>query len=432
MDQNQQGGGQSRRGNFHRGRRGSDRRGHDRGPAPERRQPDAPPQAQPQRTGGEHVDVEQIMRDIRARIATRHGIELSNQQVQELAARRLEAILDPRTVRPGLLEQLRKSAGTPVREPDDRPVDPPYTFEASTLFDTHRGLLRFIRKLLRPILTLFFNPTPLVHALSVQSKLNIDAAARETEMARVQSEWNALHYELLRRVVTETARVSLELQSFALRVESLAGKVDFNERRVRGIEGAAHQPHQPRQGRSAERPAERPVERPVDRGPAVESHTPPPAPVAAAVESAPAAPIAGNGIAEGTAVTVPADGQRRRRRRRRGRRSGGGIAEGVMAAGSGAAGAAGGQDPGDLDDGPGGFEDEGADQAAEPVQTSEAEMTVAPTASAVFTAPDDRQDAHAPDAAIDAAIDTAPDPAPTEPGTPASAGEGPEPGRSES
>ena len=44
--------------------------------------------------GGDHVDVEQIMRDIRARIAQRHGIELTGQQIQELAARRLEA--DPR------------------------------------------------------------------------------------------------------------------------------------------------------------------------------------------------------------------------------------------------------------------------------------------------------------------------------------------------
>ena len=32
------------------------------------------------------VDVEQIMRDIRSRISQRHGIELTTQQIEELAA----------------------------------------------------------------------------------------------------------------------------------------------------------------------------------------------------------------------------------------------------------------------------------------------------------------------------------------------------------
>ena len=65
------------------------------------------------------------MREIRARISQRHGIDLSTQQIQELAARRLEAILDPRTVKPSLLEQLRRSAGAPV---DTRPSDPSLSY----------------------------------------------------------------------------------------------------------------------------------------------------------------------------------------------------------------------------------------------------------------------------------------------------------------
>ena len=58
------------------------------------------------------------MRDIRARISQRSGIDLSNQQIQELAARRLEAILDPRALKPGLLDQLRRGAGD--RQPSVR------------------------------------------------------------------------------------------------------------------------------------------------------------------------------------------------------------------------------------------------------------------------------------------------------------------------
>ena len=75
------------------------------------------------------VDVEQIMREIRARIAQRHGIDLTTQQIQELAARRLEAILDPRTVKPALLEQLRQSGGSAGRHRAGRTAALPTTFE---------------------------------------------------------------------------------------------------------------------------------------------------------------------------------------------------------------------------------------------------------------------------------------------------------------
>ena len=40
--------------------------------------------------------------------------------------------------------------------------------------------------------------------------------------------------------MTEVSRATLELQALSLRVESLDAKVEFNERRVRGIEGSVH------------------------------------------------------------------------------------------------------------------------------------------------------------------------------------------------
>ena len=233
------------------------------------------------------------MRDIRTRIAQRHGIELSNQQIQELAARRLESILDPRTVKPALLDQLRRSAGEPPAAKAAL-VEPPYTFEDSTLYESHRGLLRFIRRLLNPLLKLFFNPNPLVRALNTQARLNLEAAERDTERERRHTEWNALQYEIVQRLVTEVSRVSLELQAQSMRIESLAAKVDFNERRVRGIEGTMHHA----------RPAAR----------ATES-----APAAAAAPAATAEPATGS---EAPAEGPQGDSARRRRRRRRGRRSG--------------------------------------------------------------------------------------------------------------
>src|SRR4030095_16843249 len=279
MDHNQ-----GRRGHFSRGRRGPDRRG------PERRQQGpTPDQAnRPERT--DRVDVDKIMREIRTRIAQRSGIELSNQQIQELAARRLEAILDPRGLKPELLDQLRRSAGERSVSVD---VGSPsgaqsYPFDEAALYDSPNALLRFIRKLLQPLLRMMFNPTPIAHALAVQSRLNGEIAAREAERDRRQAEWNALHYEILQRLALEVSRGSIESQNLFLRVESLAGKVDFNEGRGRSLGGT----------QVRVRPQE-PVQ-------------PAQAPSSAAPEgSAPSPQVAAAPLGE-----VP----RRRRRRRRGRR----------------------------------------------------------------------------------------------------------------
>jgi hypothetical protein len=304
---------QGTRRHFHRGRRGHDRRSVDRRSTPPG--PQSPPEQGPR---GDHVDVEQIMREIRSRIAQRHGVELTEQQVQELAARRLESILDPRTIKPSLLEQLRRSAGArpdSVAAADRAAV--PYEFEDTTLYDSPNAFTRFIRKLLNPILKLFFNPNPLIRALHIQSQLNADAIRREAERDQRQAEWNALHYEILQRVVNESAKVTLELQSLALKVEALAGKVDFNERRVRGIEAVASQP------RGAGRERER------EREPAPAAATPAPA-ATGAIEPA--------AVAAATPEATPGEMPRRRRRRRRGRR-GGGAPETLPAAVGGPAGA---------------------------------------------------------------------------------------------
>jgi hypothetical protein len=309
------------------------------------------------------VDVEQIMREIRAKIAQRHGIDLTDQQVQELAARRLESILDLRSIKPGLLDQLRRSAGA---RPDtvaaaDR-ATPAYEFEDTTLYDSPSGFTRFMRKLLNPILKLFFNPNPLIRALHLQSRLNTDLAKREAERDLRQAEWNALHFEILQRVVSEASRATLELQSLSLRVESLAGKVDFNERRVRGIEGVVHQARpgggREREGRERERDRDVVRERDVV--------LPPPAsqPSAAEVPQAPR-----ESASPETAGT--AEAPRRRRRRRRGRRGGGAV----DAALSGAPAAAAAIDTVEGDD-----LDEGGPDEMEPGEPSppELEAAVAP------------------------------------------------------
>jgi hypothetical protein len=248
------------------------------------------------------VDVEQIMRDIRSRIAQRQGVDFSTQQIQDLAARKLESVLDPRAIKPSLLEALRRGAGsTGQAAPAKASSEPIYTFEDTTIYDSHRGLMRFIRRLLNPLLKLFFNPNPLIRALHLQAKLNVEMATREAERERRQTEWNALHYEIVQRLVTEISRLSLDVQSLTMRVESLNGRVDFNDRRVRSMEGTA----------TAVRPSARPVESPATPAPAGVSET------AAAPEPA----------SEGSSDTA-----RRRRRRRRGRRGSFGAGEGTHVA----------------------------------------------------------------------------------------------------
>jgi len=287
------------------------------------------------------------MREIRTRIAQRSGVELSNQQIQELAGRRLEAILDPRGLKPELLDQLRRSAGERAVAVDVTPTSgvQSYPFDEATLYDSPNALLRFFRKLLNPLLRLMFNPTPIAHALAVQSRLNAEIAAREAERDRRQAEWNALHFEILQRLALEVSRGSIDAQNLMLRVESLAAKVDFNDRRVRAMEGT--------QVRTVGRPQETAQPGPTAPSPPAE---PTPAQQAPPVQSG--------------------DAPRRRRRRRRGRRGAGITVPADASSAPMPPGMDAGEEDGDVDEG---FEDEAAPEApAAAAPPTEAETSAAP------------------------------------------------------
>src|SRR5512140_406414 len=95
------------------------------------------------------VNVEQIMRQIRARIREKRGVDYTEQQIRELAAVKLERFLDPSKVRSELLQQFQQGGIAPL---------PDYGFEDTTLFESHRAVLAWVRRLLRPLLMLFLNP----------------------------------------------------------------------------------------------------------------------------------------------------------------------------------------------------------------------------------------------------------------------------------
>ena len=170
----------------------------------------------------DNVDVEQIMGQIRARIREKRGVDYTEEEIRELAKVKLEKFLDPRGVRSDLLSQFRKTKAA-------MPPAPSYTFEDTSLFESHRGFLRFIRKLLKPILMLFFNVNRLSQALHIQAQLNTRAAQRE--------ELDSLHYELMHNLVLETTRLGIEVKNLKMRVESMSSRLDFDERRARALEG---------------------------------------------------------------------------------------------------------------------------------------------------------------------------------------------------
>jgi hypothetical protein len=166
----------------------------------------------------DNVDVEQIMRQIRARIREKRGVDYTEEEIQELARVKLEKFLDPTGVRSDLLAQYRKAnAAGPARN---------YTFENTTLFESSRGWLRWVRRMLQPILKLFFNPNPLIDALHIQSELN-DTTSKRTD----------LQYELIHNLVLETTRLGIQVKNLKMQVESMSSRLDFDERRARALEG---------------------------------------------------------------------------------------------------------------------------------------------------------------------------------------------------
>src|SRR5947207_4043976 len=154
------------------------------------------------------VNVEQIMDQIRARIREKRGVDYTEQQIRELAAVKLETFIDPSGVRSDLLDQFRKAR--PAHEPPQRPN---FTFEHGTLFDSHRPAVRFLRRLAQPILKLFFNPNPLVHALNIQTRLNTINGERDSAHTATEQ----LLYEVVHSLVVELTRTAIEVKNLKMR-----------------------------------------------------------------------------------------------------------------------------------------------------------------------------------------------------------------------
>jgi len=154
------------------------------------------------------VDVEQIMRQIRARVREKHGSTYTDPELHQLAAARLSALLDSRGARPELVAELRRRS-TPGSIAD---------FREEALYESHRGWMTSLRKLLNPILKLFINPNAFARAM------------------QARHEMDGLVYDVVQNLVVEITRLNLEIQNLKMRVESLSTRMDFDVRRAKALE----------------------------------------------------------------------------------------------------------------------------------------------------------------------------------------------------
>ena len=205
------------------------------------------------------VNVEEIMQQIRARIREKRGVDYTEKEIRELAAVKLEQFLDPSKVRSDLLEQYRELQQRQMQAEAE-------VVDEISLFGSPRPWLRRVRRWLRPVLKLFLNPVALMRA----SRVNV----RHTDLL----------FEIVHNLVVETTRLSMELKTLKMRVESISSRMDFDERRARALESVV----QYRPGAAAEEAASAAGRKDEDEG-------------------------------EGEATAS----RSRRRRRRRGRRGGG-------------------------------------------------------------------------------------------------------------
>jgi hypothetical protein len=246
------------------------------------------------------VNVEHIMEQIRARIREKRGVDYTEAEIQQLATGRLEKFIDPHNVRSDLLQEFHR-----VRAASDAPDPADEVIDESVLFETHRPWLRSLRRVLRPILKLFLN-TKALAALSLRAKAEVSRRSRDQ-----------LTFELLHNLVVEMTRLGVEVKNLSMRVESLQGRLEFNERRARALESVV-----------VYKPSEAETTDSMSRAPTRDAR-----PIA---EFRPRADVqAGAGQTEASGVApVPGGsegpGQRSRRRRRRRGRRGGGMPGGGM------------------------------------------------------------------------------------------------------
>ena len=163
----------------------------------------------------EGVDVDRILREIREAIEEKKKAGLlTDEEIREVASRPLRPVLQPHDLKSGLLAELLEQ---PSRWNSE--------FETASIYRSSRGaagrVLEAVRRVLRPIQKLFWNPTPMIAALSRQKDIN------------------ATYAHLLHNLVLEVTRLNLEIVDLRGRTLQLQGRLEFQARREKTLETMA-------------------------------------------------------------------------------------------------------------------------------------------------------------------------------------------------
>lgn len=157
------------------------------------------------------VDVDAIMRTIRKRIEEKKKGLYTEEELEQIADRRLDAVLDAHEFNSDFIADFRAE-----------PERWNYRFNPETLYRSSRGfvgqLLERVRSLLRPVQKLFWNPNPMISALSRQADLN------------------AYYIHVLHNLALELTRLNLEVQDLKNRNLQLQGRLELQERREKTLE----------------------------------------------------------------------------------------------------------------------------------------------------------------------------------------------------
>lgn len=160
---------------------------------------------------GSDIDVEAIMANIRKRIEEKRKGLYTEDEVREIAEMKLDAVLDAGDFNSDFVAAFRA-----------RDAQWNYTFGPETIYESSRSgggrLIRLARRILHPVLKLFFNPNPVISSLSRQSDLN------------------RYYVLLLHNMAQEVTRMNLELTNLKARLRTLGIRVDFQGKREKTLE----------------------------------------------------------------------------------------------------------------------------------------------------------------------------------------------------
>ena len=206
------------------------------------------------------------MERIRRGIRDQRAGDDAERQARELAEVTLERCLEPLRTGAHLVEHNRRLTppGRFDRDGQGRSLAPePFEFDENTVYVSSSGgtmgkLIYLIRKLLNPFLRLFFNPDPIILAMVRQAEINcrlldlLDRVNAELERTgkkfAAREELDALNYEVTSNLVTEMTRLAVDMKNHRMLVESVAGRLGFEERRAQALESTRQARSTPQAG----------------------------------------------------------------------------------------------------------------------------------------------------------------------------------------